>query len=116
MRQRLAVFFSLLLATAAFTRLSGAPAPSLAATRGRAMPITVWTTEDGAEKAQRVLEATRTLADAHVNVEEIKSYYWWDDKVNFDPEWRVEVTTSSPFEKVEDVICKVHSVLANANW
>ncbi len=80
------------------------------------MPITVWTTEDGAEKAQRVLEATRTLADAHVNVEEIKSYYWWDDKVNFDPEWRVEVTTSSPFEKVEDVISKVHSVLANANW
>ena len=29
-----------------------------------------------------------------VTTEEVKSYYWWDGKVNFDPEWRVAVRTS----------------------
>ena len=48
MRQRLAVFFSLLLVTAAFSRLGPTP---LAAGRGaRAMAITVWTTEDAEDK------------------------------------------------------------------
>ena len=29
--------------------------------------------------------------------------------MNFDPEWRVVVTTTSPFETVQEVISKVHS-------
>lgn len=108
MRQRLAIFFSLLLVTAAFSRLGQTP---LAAPRTKsvAMAITVWTTEDAEDKAQKVVAAAEKLADATVRVEEIKSYYWWDDKVNFDPEWRVVVTTTSPFDTVQEVISKVHS-------
>jgi len=30
-------------------------------------------------------------------------------QVNFDPEWRVVVTTTSPFDTVQEVISKVHS-------
>ena len=26
----------------------------------------------------------------------MKSFYWWDGKVNFDPEWRVSIVTSVP--------------------
>ena len=29
--------------------------------------------------------------------------------MNFDPEWRVVVSTTSPFETVQEVISKVHS-------
>ena len=49
MRQRLAIFFSLLLVTAAFSRLGQTP---LAAPRIKsvAMAITVWTTEDAEDK------------------------------------------------------------------
>jgi hypothetical protein len=49
MRQRLAIFFSLLLVTAAFSRLGQTP---LAAPRTKsvAMAITVWTTEDAEDK------------------------------------------------------------------
>jgi len=49
MRQRLAIFFSLLLVTAAFSRLGRTP---LAAPRTKsvAMAITVWTTEDAEDK------------------------------------------------------------------
>ena len=110
MRQRIAVFFSLLLVTAAFSRLAAQQPLATPRAGGQAMAITVWTTEDAAEKAQKVfLSAAATLADASVQVEEVKSYYWWENKVNFDPEWRVVVTTSSSFEKVQEVISKVHS-------
>ena len=44
-----------------------------------------------------------------MSIEPIKSYYWWDGKVNFDPEWRVVVTTTAPFETARDIISKVHS-------
>eukprot|EP00931_Biecheleriopsis_adriatica_P049022 TRINITY_DN28349_c0_g1_i2.p1 TRINITY_DN28349_c0_g1~~TRINITY_DN28349_c0_g1_i2.p1 ORF type:complete len:223 (+),score=45.18 TRINITY_DN28349_c0_g1_i2:84-752(+) len=74
-----------------------------------AMAITVLTTEDAADKAEKVAVASKTLADAQVSTEEVKSYYWWEGKVNFDPEWRVAVTTSSPFETARDAISKVHS-------
>mmetsp|Transcript_54016 Transcript_54016/g.101318 ORF Transcript_54016/g.101318 Transcript_54016/m.101318 type:complete len:206 (-) Transcript_54016:80-697(-) len=70
--------------------------------------ITVLTTEDAPEKAQKIVEASKAL-DAEASIEEVKSYYWWEGKVNFDPEWRVAVTTSAPFEKAEEVISKAHS-------
>lgn len=65
--------------------------------------------EDSEERAQKVVSATAALAETSSRVEEIKSYYWWEGKVNFDPEWRVVVVTTSPFEKVQETISKVHS-------
>ena len=35
-------------------------------------------------------------AHLEVSIEEVKSFYWWDGKVNFDPEWRVSIVTSVP--------------------
>ncbi|CAE7405139.1 unnamed protein product [Symbiodinium natans] len=70
--------------------------------------ITVLTTEDAAEKAQKIVEASKAL-DAEATTEEVKSYYWWEGKVNFDPEWRVAIKTSAPFSKVEEVVSKAHS-------
>ncbi|CAK9117110.1 unnamed protein product [Durusdinium trenchii] len=72
--------------------------------------ITVWTTEDAPDKAQKIVAASNAdVPDAEVVVEAIHSYYWWDGKVHFDPEWRVAVTTVAPFETVKDAIGKVHS-------
>ncbi|CAE7161394.1 unnamed protein product [Symbiodinium pilosum] len=71
--------------------------------------ITVLTTEDAKEKAQKIVEASKALEAAEVTVEEVKSYYWWAGKVNFDPEWRVAITTTAPFSKVEEVVSKAHS-------
>ena len=33
--------------------------------------------------------------------EEVKSYYWWEGKVNFDPEWRVAIKTSAPRQRLK---------------
>ncbi|CAJ1441667.1 unnamed protein product [Effrenium voratum] len=70
--------------------------------------ITVLTTEDAADKARKVAEASQALA-TEVATEEVRSYYWWEGKVNFDPEWRVAVTTTEPFAAAEAAIAKVHS-------
>jgi len=64
-----------------------------------------------AEKAAKVADAAKAFdADAaEVSTEEIKSYYWWEGKVNFDPEWRVAVGTSKPFADVRAAIEAAHS-------
>mmetsp|Transcript_130447 Transcript_130447/g.260283 ORF Transcript_130447/g.260283 Transcript_130447/m.260283 type:complete len:224 (-) Transcript_130447:66-737(-) len=71
--------------------------------------ITLLTTEDAADKAQKIVDASKNLADAVTSVEEVKSYYWWEGKVNFDPEWRVAVTTSTAFDDAKEIISKAHS-------
>lgn len=76
---------------------------------GRKMPLTVLTTEDSPEKAAKVAEAAKVGGTTSVSTDEVKSYYWWEGKVNFDPEWRVAVTTTDPFTSICDVISKSHS-------
>mmetsp|Transcript_1284 Transcript_1284/g.1935 ORF Transcript_1284/g.1935 Transcript_1284/m.1935 type:complete len:204 (-) Transcript_1284:78-689(-) len=71
-------------------------------------PITVLTTEDATEKAAKIVEASKVL-EAEATTEEVKSYYWWEGKVNFDPEWRVALKTAAAFSEVEDVVTKAHS-------
>ena len=100
--RRVTLVCGLFLVTIAFSRLSG---PLLQ----RNMAITIWTTEDAEDKAQKVAAAAKSLENAVVELEEIKSYYWWEGKVNFDPEWRVSVSTTAPFETAETTISKVHS-------
>lgn len=73
------------------------------------MAITVITTEGGEDKAAKVEEATRSLECASVEIETVKSYYWWDGKVQFDTEWRLAIVTSSPFDTAQSAITKVHS-------
>eukprot|EP00928_Gymnodinium_smaydae_P088808 TRINITY_DN72855_c0_g1_i1.p1 TRINITY_DN72855_c0_g1~~TRINITY_DN72855_c0_g1_i1.p1 ORF type:complete len:236 (-),score=39.24 TRINITY_DN72855_c0_g1_i1:161-868(-) len=72
-------------------------------------PIVVATTEDSDDKANKVAEAAKALEGAAVNIETIQSYYWWEGKVQFDPEWRVVVTTTSPFDASQAAIEKAHS-------
>mmetsp|Transcript_93610 Transcript_93610/g.260621 ORF Transcript_93610/g.260621 Transcript_93610/m.260621 type:complete len:176 (+) Transcript_93610:186-713(+) len=71
--------------------------------------ISVLTTEDSKEKAGKIRDAVASLEDAASEVEEVRSYYWWEEKVNFDPEWRVKVTTASGFPAVCECISKAHS-------
>ncbi|CAE8733056.1 unnamed protein product [Polarella glacialis] len=85
---------------------------SLAAVVGRAggMPqITVLTTEDSADKAAKVADAGRSLGSAEVSTDEVQSYYWWEGKVNFDPEWRIAVNTSASFLDAKVALLKAHS-------
>mmetsp|Transcript_99325 Transcript_99325/g.280338 ORF Transcript_99325/g.280338 Transcript_99325/m.280338 type:complete len:239 (-) Transcript_99325:37-753(-) len=74
-----------------------------------AMPITVFTTEDAEEKAAKVASAAKAECAADVSIDVVKSYYWWDGAVQFDPEWRVAASTEEPFEKIRDGIAKAHS-------
>jgi len=71
--------------------------------------ITVLTTEDSQEKASKVAEASRALDAASVATETVQSYYWWEGKVQFDPEWRVSVTTTAPFDAAKKAIEAAHS-------
>eukprot|EP00439_Symbiodinium_sp_Y106_P040362 s833_g4.t4 len=57
---------------------------------------------DATEKAAKIVEASKVL-EAEATTEEVKSYYWWEGKVNFDPEWRVALKTAAAFSEVEDV-------------
>ena len=50
---------------------------------------------DGVEDIGSSCEAT---------TEEVKSYYWWEGKVNFDPEWRVALKTAATPEAVEHTV------------
>lgn len=99
--RRVTLACGLFLVTIAFGHLFGS--------LPRNMAITVWTTEDAEDKAQKVAAAAKSLENAVVELEEIKSYYWWEGKVNFDPEWRVSLSTTAPFEVAEATISKVHS-------
>ncbi|CAE7715859.1 unnamed protein product, partial [Symbiodinium sp. KB8] len=71
-------------------------------------PITVLTTEDAVDKAAKIVEASKVL-EAEATTEEVKSYYWWEGKVNFYPEWRVALKTAAPFSEVEEVVTRAHS-------
>eukprot|EP00933_Yihiella_yeosuensis_P042935 TRINITY_DN37617_c0_g1_i2.p1 TRINITY_DN37617_c0_g1~~TRINITY_DN37617_c0_g1_i2.p1 ORF type:complete len:280 (-),score=60.27 TRINITY_DN37617_c0_g1_i2:78-917(-) len=96
----------------AATRRAFGSSPTSRASEVFGMPsakITVLTTEDAPEKAEKVADACRTLGDAATSVEEVKSYYWWEGKVNFDPEWRLAVSTSSSFDAASEAISKAHS-------
>lgn len=80
--------------------------PTADAMTGR---ITVLTTEDAADKASKVAAAAAALTESTVSTEEVKSYYWWEGKVQFDSEWRVGVTTSAGFSEAQKTISNVHS-------
>merc|ERR1712150_24428 len=71
--------------------------------------ITVLTTEDTADKAAKVAEVAGELEGASVATDEVKSFYWWEGKVQFDPEWRVAVSTTAPFSSAQEEIAKAHS-------
>eukprot|EP00434_Breviolum_minutum_P024086 symbB.v1.2.021260.t1/scaffold1824.1/size125051/11 len=68
--------------------------------------IQIHTTEDAVMKAQKIKEVCLRLAKTQVSIEEVKSFYWWDGKVNFDPEWRVSIDS---FETAREAIAKIHS-------
>jgi periplasmic divalent cation tolerance protein len=63
--------------------------------------------KEAAEKlARAVLEAR--LA-ACVQIQEITSYYWWDDKINCEPEQLLYLkTTSNKFEAIEALLLANH--------
>jgi periplasmic divalent cation tolerance protein len=64
--------------------------------------------KEAAEKlARTVLEAR--LA-ACVQIQEITSYYWWDDKINREPEQLLYLkTTSNKYQALEALIAANHS-------
>ena len=69
---------------------------------------TVLTTEESAENAAKIAALAEELGGAAI-VEEIRAYYWWDNAVQNDPEWRVAISSPRPFDVIEAAISKAHS-------
>lgn len=73
--------------------------------------IIVRTTTDNKEEAENLaLSMVKNKLAACVQIYPINSFYTWDDKIENDKEFMLEIkTTSDNFEKVRDFILKNHS-------
>jgi periplasmic divalent cation tolerance protein len=73
--------------------------------------LVVYTTVATEEEAHRIAyEAVQRKLAACVQMEQIRSVYEWQGKVQSDPEFRLLFkTTRAAFEPLRDLICSLHS-------